>query len=57
VAEWVDDATEPPAVLVADGRCLRCAGGDSLVHNRIGVVDDEQCAACCTVDGAGAETA
>src|SRR5262245_49036889 len=56
MAERVDDSTEPPPVLVAHGRGLRCAGGHRAVEDGVGVFDHEQCPAGRAVDRARTET-
>jgi hypothetical protein len=55
VAERIDDPAETPPVLVADGRGFTRAGSDRSLDDRLGVVDDEQCAAGRAVDRARAE--
>src|SRR5215468_7444511 len=55
VAEWIDNPAEPPAVFVANGRRDARAGGDRSLDDRLGVVDDEQCATGRTVDRARTE--
>src|SRR5262249_62097178 len=50
VAEGIDDPTETPTVFVADGRHDARAGRDRLLDDRLGIIDDEQRAACRAVD-------
>jgi hypothetical protein len=42
VPEGVDDATEPPAVLVLHGRGFRRAGDHCLADNRVGIFDHQE---------------
>src|SRR6266516_4526083 len=50
VTEWINDAADPPAVLIADRGQLSSASSDGPRQHGIGVLDDEQCPARATAD-------